>query len=507
MMIQSILLFQKPPAFLISNYNTASYLHYIKNQGKQRNKEKDAGKHNLLHPLSAKENKCAESLGLNLTDTSKYEKLVQTFLTNTVARPTEGFPSKLKRIFGQIRRKLCSLFMLCFGWLTSLTAKDDKEDIYNTENLKKKLQTKRTKGDLERILPQIKDSSDVRNLTQNLLYQAKLEESSFEMDLLIILPQSRLIIGKHVLFLNWHYDFIYVCTVYAFADLETKSSRMAENIHRRIEKAASQVRRRARVLGQLHGDILLNNWTYVRAISLPMLSTQQIWNEDSQSQKVLQICSSCRQFILDRDKVNDLVGWIEGLTAARPVYPMDEQYENLLTRIIGFLMVSKDQPAFINFPLHERMQASRKQNDAAITLKGSGVASEEPIKSDVDAFKEPCQSDVEVSKKCNKNKSQVSKEGKKDKGPTHLGSLQTVVLWNKDQLNVLQAEKKKLILDSDFGCGKTLLLKACAKSLKEQQDSKREAKVDIIFFSFTAARTQVEEIIIFIVIHFNQNIF
>ena len=85
MMIQSILLFQKPPAFLISNYNIASYLHYIKNQGKQRTKEKDAGKHNLLHPLSAKENKCAESLGLNLTDTSKYEKLVQTFLTNTVA--------------------------------------------------------------------------------------------------------------------------------------------------------------------------------------------------------------------------------------------------------------------------------------------------------------------------------------------------------------------------------------------------------------------------------------
>ena len=279
---------------------------------------------------------------------------------------------------------------------------------------------------------------------------------------------------------------------------------MAENIHRRIEKAASQVRRRARVLGQLHGDILLKNWAYVRATSLPMLSIKEIWDKSS---KDLKICSSCRQFILDRDKVNDLVGWIEGLTAARPVYPMDEQYENLLTRIIGFLMVSKDQPAFINFPLHERMQASRKQNDAAVTLKGSGVASEEPIKSDVDAFKEPCQSDVEVSKKCNKNKSQVSKEGKKDKGPTHLGSLQTVVLWNKDQLNVLQAEKKKLILDSDFGCGKTLLLKACAKSLKEQQDSKREAKVDIIFVSFTAARTQVEEIIIFIVIHFNQNIF
>jgi MoxR-like ATPase len=43
--------------------------------------------------------------------------------------------------------------------------------------------------------------------------------------------------------------------------------------------------------------------------------------------------------------------------------------------------------------------------------------------------------------------------------------MQTVFLWNKDQLNAMRSGQRRVILDSEFGCGKTFILKSFALHL------------------------------------------
>jgi hypothetical protein len=47
----------------------------------------------------------------------------------------------------------------------------------------------------------------------------------------------------------------------------------------------------------------------------------------------------------------------------------------------------------------------------------------------------------------------------------HLSSMQTVFLWNKEQLNAMRSGQRRVILDSEFGCGKTFILKSFALHL------------------------------------------
>ena len=67
----------------------------------------------------------------------------------------------------------------------------------------------------------------------------------------------------------------------------------------------------------------------------------------------------------------------------------------------------------------------------------------------------------------------------------HLGSLNTLFLWSKEQMELMQSGKK-VILDAKFGHGKTLILKSkalqLAASLKEQEDAPK-----VFFVTFTAA--------------------
>jgi hypothetical protein len=280
---------------------------------------------------------------------------------------------------------------------------------------------------------------------------------------------------------------------------------LTKNIHQKLKEAASQTARRNKLLGSLHNDILLSDWSYVRVLSLPMLFSYEIWEKEQSPQLI--VCGNCRQFILDRNQLNHLGGWLRWLQkqTQQVNIKVDDEYRNLLTRIIGFLLVSDCEPPFSKFhklPLCERMQESRALNEEAVSGKtgsGAGVTSEYPGRADVDVFKESAEEGHSVQQNVTK-KGKAVKQSKKDKKkiwPSHLGSLRTVVLWNRSQVSVLLSGKKKLILDADFGCGKTLLLKSfalhLAKSWEGQPCSEYafDEKVNIVFLSVSAARTQV----------------
>ena len=293
---------------------------------------------------------------------------------------------------------------------------------------------------------------------------------------------------------------------FSLPDIEVKSADHAtKNVHQKIKEAANQTKRRNELLGKLHADILLSDWTYVRALALPMLSSWETWEKEKSPQ--LLICRNCRNFILDQARLNDLAGWLNWLMNQRPHnFPVNTQYSNLLTRIIGFLLISDCEPPISKIhKLHreKRMQQIRKLNDEAVVGKktvGEGVTSEQPQRDDISIFEE-----IVFEKKNsamampyqNSNNNVSLDKKKRNEKPSHLGSLRTVVLWNKAQVSTLLSGRKKVILDADFGCGKTLLLKSCAlhlqNSLREQcsQYDPFNECADIVFVSLSSARTQV----------------
>ena len=72
----------------------------------------------------------------------------------------------------------------------------------------------------------------------------------------------------------------------------------------------------------------------------------------------------------------------------------------------------------------------------------------------------------------------------------HLGSLNTLFLWSKEQMELMKSDRKKVILHAYFGHGKTLILKSkalqLAASLKQKNDTAK-----VFFVSFTGADDEV----------------
>jgi len=190
-----------------------------------------------------------------------------------------------------------------------------------------------------------------------------------------------------------------------------------------------------------HQDILSPDWTFVSAVATPL----------SRFPPNKRICNKCRPFILAQDTTSDLKKleqWLDMVINLVPKqYSKDDHgYANLLTRIIGFLLILPYPPPSYreinNLPKAERKQKIEQMNFEAVCGSNSdgGFSVENPTTEDVEALR-------------NKKQTGVA---------THLGSIATVILWNKDQLNVHQRDEKKVLLVSDFGTGKSLLLKTRA---------------------------------------------
>jgi hypothetical protein len=188
-------------------------------------------------------------------------------------------------------------------------------------------------------------------------------------------------------------------------------------------------------------------------------------------------------------KQNSFQAWFKMLTSMQPkIFPADHQYANLVTRIVGFLLVSESEPPYTKLPLVHRMQASREMNEQAIIGKALGLTTERPLLEDVEVLRAKSEEEGISSPSNTKKKKKKASE----KPPqSHLSSLRTVVLWNKRQLNALQGGEKRMILDSDFGCGKTLLLKSAALQLAQEIKLGEKKDVPIFFISASAARSQV----------------
>ena len=140
-----------------------------KNEGIKKRKEaaKNATKKKdyRLHPLTPDEVQFAQELHLDLSHISEYVPLVETFIQtgHLPATPPQG------------------------------------EDQLRQEKIIRGKLLKWQRNELSKIIEQMDssdNSEDITNLTKSLLYDITVKESGLEMDVLIILPLSGLIIGR-----------------------------------------------------------------------------------------------------------------------------------------------------------------------------------------------------------------------------------------------------------------------------------------------------------------------
>jgi hypothetical protein len=215
-----------------------------------------------------------------------------------------------------------------------------------------------------------------------------------------------------------------------------------------------------------HQDILSSDWTFVSAVATPM-STYPEKKTD---------CDYCRRFILDQDTMKStekLQQWLDMITrlAPRRDFVVDHEYRNLMTRMIGFLLISPSilplRKEIIKLHKPERNQMIDQHNyEAIVGPLPVGSLVEHPTMEDVTAMKALGKEDL--------SQADAKKEKRKNKVRTHLGSVQTAIIWNKHQLDVLQGDTKKVVFTSDFGTGKTLLLKTKALALANKLRERRE---------------------------------
>jgi hypothetical protein len=189
--------FQKLPAFLISNYNTASYLLEIKQRGlRQRKKKAEATKTDYhLYPLTAEEENCAAALQLDLSDMSSFKSMVQSFINGSPHEIPDAHNVRRLNLWNHLDslRKTGSLDKLA---AQTMKRKQEDETHKSTRGEEDVHNLPRNQDDgLQNLTMRYEE--DLYNLTRSLLYEIELSNSSLEMDALLVLPTSRLIVGKN----------------------------------------------------------------------------------------------------------------------------------------------------------------------------------------------------------------------------------------------------------------------------------------------------------------------
>ena len=114
-------------------------------------------------------------------------------------------------------------------------------------------------------------------------------------------------------------------------------------------------------------------------------------------------------------QLQNLSGWIKGLQNCVPQkFPVSHEYKNLVIRFLGFMALNKfPETSFC-------LEQNRKRNENGMIGSKFGITNETFIPAE---------------------------------------SIPTYLLWSKDQLNVIQSKETHVVLNGDYGSGKTFILK------------------------------------------------
>ena len=331
---------------------------------------------------------------------------------------------------------------ICESLGVDITNEIDKVSNLNSEKLDEEIddiakamknETEREKF-LSRMKRITKTNEDKKNYILNNFYKEQIMARNFEIDMLLGLKDYQ-----------------------SLVEIEVKSTTDKKKAKNVLNKAAKQLKKVNRTFEDFHKDILIA-WKFVRVIALPNMEKADL-EEDY-------CCSHCSKFIINTEEIKNFSNWIENLLSVLQYNPCPpDAYKKLFTRIVGFYSCSDIHSTSVTMSLRD----TRVEYEKAITGNKRGVTSEETGVG------------VSLPKK-------MKIESLKDLKNKPLSSMEVMIYWNPSQLSLLMERKEtqsRVLLTSDFGCGKTLLLKHFASHVARKE---RERKV--FFVSLAAAEYQ-----------------
>ena len=225
-----------------------------------------------------------------------------------------------------------------------------------------------------------------------------------EWDSLVIIPESKIIIN-----------------------IEVKSG----NGWNPLKKAARQTSKHLSIFKTIFKALLSTEWSFVKAVCTPILET-------AENKKP---CDDCKQFILQQVGFLDMKPWIQSLMEPTRKYTEDNyktEYDNLLIEIIGFSSIRQSDN--LNKLILDPKELS-KETEIKLTVQGSAIQGENEI--DRDKL-------LEAYDKEN-NKSEY-----------------LCYMLTPDQLMAVKDTSPHIIIEGDYGCGKTYVLKERTKQCAEK---------------------------------------
>ena len=263
-----------------------------------------------------------------------------------------------------------------------------------------------------------------RNVLIGQFYQHNMQACFMEIDLIVILEESKVILN-----------------------VEIKSTENC-SLENSLSKAAGQLMKRNNYFSSCHGEILNKDWRFVRTVALPYATL---------SDDGAKVCSKCRPFILDLEVIKNMGEWTEKYlvnTKQSALLDVGQVYQKLFTRLVGFLSLSS---SFLT------LKDTRQLHEHKTLGTQKGISSEE------------------FAAKETYNLENLDRKKLKGKPLSHL---EVVCYWNPDQLDLVLSRPTRVLLDADFGVGKTLLMKQIAFELS------KSSKETVYYISLGAARQQ-----------------
>ena len=227
----------------------------------------------------------------------------------------------------------------------------------------------------------------------------------------------------------------------------------------RLAEASKQTKKRLDIFRKVFGYLITSEWKFVKAACLPNLKEYDVNN-------TLAPCGNCSKFIIGSEQLEDLKPWMEIFLQNKSSSEVKE-YDNLIAGIIGFMSIQIAagksnlivDPIDYNLKTAEQLVADQNALTGENDTKRKAIDLENDIRTN-----HPEYSDEQIMK-------ELAEQLKEEQ---HLS-----YMLNPRQLHAVMSNSPYLIIEGDFGTGKTFVLKERAKRCAEANKDKNIAFINL----------------------------
>ena len=226
----------------------------------------------------------------------------------------------------------------------------------------------------------------------------------------------------------------------------------------KLREASIQTEQHFLIFRKVFGSLLSPQWDFVKAACMPNLELKT----DDKSKP----CGYCKQYILKESHLIDIKPWIKKLLNIKaPQIATDPStdYESLIAGLIGFMSVRKasELSKLIVEPIDHG-----KRTATLLVTDETGISGENDKEGKTKQILDKIDP-VDSKNIIEQHKSAVKTESN------------LCYILNTDQLNAVMSPSRYLVIDGDYGTGKTYVLKERAKSCSVKNKEKRIAYITL----------------------------